>query len=210
MNGVNVKQRSLLGYKESIVMELIFATQNQNKAKEIQKLLPNSIQVKTLAEIECLDDIPETSSTLEGNANQKSTYVVENFKVNCFADDTGLEIDALNGAPGVYSARYAGAQKNSDDNMDLVLKKLEGKSNRKAQFRTVISLMINGEEKQFEGIASGEITLSKSGESGFGYDPIFRPTGYEQTFSEMSMEEKNKISHRGIAVRKLVDYLASN
>ncbi len=210
MNGVNVKQRSLLGYKESIVMELIFATQNQNKAKEIQKLLPSSIQVKTLAEIGCLDDIPETSSTLEGNANQKSTYVVENFKVNCFADDTGLEIDALNGAPGVYSARYAGAQKNSDDNMDLVLEKLEGESNRKAQFRTVISLIINGEEKQFEGIASGEITLSKSGESGFGYDPIFRPTGYEQTFSEMSMEEKNKISHRGIAVRKLVDYLASH
>ena len=207
MNGVNVKQRSLLGYKESIVMELIFATQNQNKAKEIQKLLPSSIQVKTLAEIGCLEDIPETASTLEGNAKQKSTYVVEKFNVNCFADDTGLEIETLNGEPGVYSARYAGEQKNSDDNMVLVLGKLEGKSDRRAQFRTVISLVIDGEEKQFEGIAKGDITLSKSGKAGFGYDPIFRPTGYEQTFSEMSMEEKNKISHRGIAVRKLVDYL---
>ncbi len=133
--------------------------------------------------------------------------MVEKFNVNCFADDTGLEIETLNGEPGVYSARYAGEQKNSDDNMVLVLGKLEGKSDRRAQFRTVISLVIDGEEKQFEGIAKGDITLSKSGKAGFGYDPIFRPTGYEQTFSEMSMEEKNKISHRGIAVRKLVDYL---
>jgi XTP/dITP diphosphohydrolase len=196
-----------LGYKETIVMDLVFATQNQNKAKEIQELLPNTIRVKTLAEINCFDDIPETADTLEGNASLKSQYVVSNFQVNCFADDTGLEISALNGAPGVYSARYAGEGKDSNDNMNLVLKELDGVSDRTAQFRTVISLIINGEEKQFEGIAKGEITLAKSGKSGFGYDPIFKPSGYSQTFSEMSMEEKNKISHRGIAVRKLVDYL---
>ncbi|MFT5820426.1 MAG: XTP/dITP diphosphohydrolase [Crocinitomix sp.] len=188
-------------------MELIFATQNQHKASEIQELLPDLIHVKTLNDIGCDEDIPETAQTLEGNATLKSKYVVENYQVNCFADDTGLEITALNGEPGVFSARYAGAQKDSNDNMDLVLKKLQGVSDRSAQFRTVISLIINGEEKQFEGIAKGEITLEKSGRSGFGYDPIFRPTGYEITFSEMSMEEKNAISHRGIAVRKLVDYL---
>jgi XTP/dITP diphosphohydrolase len=196
-----------LGYKESIVMELIFATQNQHKSTEIQELLPVSIKVKTLSEIGCTVDIPETAKTLEGNAVLKSKFVVENFQVNCFADDTGLEIAALNGEPGVFSARYAGADKNSDDNIDLVLKKMEGVSDRTAQFRTVISLIINKEEKQFEGIAIGEITLEKSGKSGFGYDPIFKPTGYSLTFSEMTLEEKNRISHRGIAVRKLVDYL---
>lgn len=188
-------------------MDLVFATQNQNKAKEIQELLPRTIRVKTLAEIACFEEIPETANTLEGNASLKSKYVVDNFQANCFADDTGLEITSLKGAPGVFSARYAGSQKDSNDNMDLVLKELKGVSDRAAQFRTVISLIINGEEKQFEGIATGEITLEKSGKSGFGYDPIFRPTGFSQTFSEMSMEEKNKISHRGIAVRKLVDFL---
>lgn len=188
-------------------MELIFATQNQHKSTEIQELLPVSIKVKTLSEIGCTVDIPETAKTLEGNAVLKSKFVVENFQVNCFADDTGLEIAALNGEPGVFSARYAGADKNSDDNIDLVLKKMEGVSDRTAQFRTVISLIINKEEKQFEGIAIGEITLEKSGKSGFGYDPIFKPTGYSLTFSEMTLEEKNRISHRGIAVRKLVDYL---
>ena len=190
-------------------MELIFATQNQNKAKEIQKLLPKNITVKTLAEIGCLEDIPETSATLEGNAKQKAVYVTTNFNVNCFADDTGLEIEALNGAPGVYSARYAGAQRNAEDNMNLVLENLTDKPNRKARFRTVISLRINGEEKEFEGIVNGEITHQKSGEKGFGYDPIFKPNGFDKTFSEMSMDEKNKISHRGIAVRKLVDYLTN-
>ncbi len=188
-------------------MELIFATQNQNKAKEIQNLLPNSIKVKTLSDIGCMEDIPETSKTLEGNARQKSVYVVEKYKVNCFADDTGLEISALDGAPGVYSARYAGVQKNSNDNMDLVLSKLDGATNRNAQFRTVISVIINGEEEQFEGIAKGVITTEKSGKAGFGYDPIFKPEGYEKTFSEMSMTEKNAISHRGIAVGKLIAYL---
>ncbi len=207
MNGVNGKRRSLLGYKETIVMDLVFATQNQNKAKEIQELLPSTIRVKTLAEIGCFDDIPETADTLEGNAALKSQYVLDNFQVNCFADDTGLEINTLNGDPGVFSARYAGEGRDSNDHMDLVLKKLEGVTGRTAQFRTVISLIINGEEKQFEGIVKGDITHEKSGKSGFGYDPIFKPTGYSQTFSEMSMEEKNKISHRGIAVRKLIDYL---
>lgn len=188
-------------------MELIFATQNQNKAAEIQGLLPDSIQVKTLAAIDCHDDIPETADTLEGNATQKSTYVVEKFNVNCFADDTGLEVEVLNDEPGVYSARYAGAQRNADDNMNLVLEKLKGESNRKAQFRTVISLIIDGKETQFEGIVKGEITTIKLGQGGFGYDPIFKPDGFDHTFSEMSLEEKNRISHRGIAIRKLVAYL---
>lgn len=190
-------------------MELVFATQNQNKANEIQQLVPSGVQVKTLKDIGCHDDIPETAETLEGNATQKSVYVVEKFGVNCFADDTGLEIEALNGEPGVISARYAGPQKKAGDNMALVLKKMAGIENRRAQFRTVISLIIDGAEKQFEGVVSGMITTEKSGTEGFGYDPIFRPEGYDITFSEMSMEEKNRISHRGIAVRKLVAYLES-
>lgn len=197
------------GYKDEIVMDLIFATQNQNKSKEIQALLPDSIRVKTLSEIGCNEDIPETQNTLDGNARQKAQYVVEKFGVNCFADDTGLEIEALNMEPGVYSARYAGVQRNSDDNMDLVLTKLKGETNRKARFRTVISVIINGEEHLFEGVAEGEITLEKSGKDGFGYDPIFRPNGYNKTFSEMNMEEKNAISHRGKAVKKLVDFLSA-
>lgn len=188
-------------------MELVFATQNKNKAAEIQKLMPEGITVKTLGEIGCNDDIPETAPTLAGNARQKSEYVVEKFKVNCFADDTGLEIDALGGEPGVYSARYAGPQKNAEDNMDLVLDKLKGETNRSARFKTVISLIIDGKEIQFEGIAEGEITTSKSGQEGFGYDPIFKPAGKAVTFSEMSMEDKNKISHRGKAVRQLITYL---
>lgn len=190
-------------------MELIFATQNRNKANEIQKMLPESIKIKTLADIGCEEDIPETANTLEGNATQKSVYVVEKFSVDCFADDTGLEIQALNGEPGVFSARYAGPQKKAEDNMDLVLSKLQGVEDRRAQFRTVISLIIAGEEIQFEGAVQGVITKEKSGTEGFGYDPIFKPDGYEKTFSEMDMEEKNAISHRGIAVRKLVEYLRS-
>lgn len=197
----------LFVYKDQIVMELIFATQNKNKATEIQLLIPSTITLKTLAEIGCHDDIPETADTLEGNAQLKAEYVVNQFKKDCFADDTGLEIEALNGAPGVFSARYAGSQKNADDNMNKVLKELEGVANRKAQFRTVISLIINGEKKQFEGIVKGEITTAKSGEKGFGYDPIFRPEGFSKTFSEMNTTEKNKISHRGKAIKKLVDYL---
>lgn len=188
-------------------MELIFATQNRNKAKEIEALLPAHIAVKTLGEIGCHDDIPETAATLEGNAQLKAEYVHAQYKVNCFADDTGLEIEALNNAPGVYSARYAGEQKDANDNMDLVLANLKGQTNRKARFRTVITLILDGETYHFEGIAAGEICTEKSGEAGFGYDPIFKPTGFDQTFSEMSLEEKNKISHRGIAVRKLIQFL---
>ncbi len=188
-------------------MELVFATQNQHKAQEIQALLPNTIMVKTLKEIDCFEDIPETANDLEGNASLKSNYVVEKYRVNCFADDTGLEIDALNGEPGVYSARYAGEEKDSNANMDLVLKKLKGEKNRNAQFRTVISLILNEKEIQFEGIVKGQIVAQKSGKKGFGYDPIFQPTGFNRTFSEMTLEEKNKISHRGIAIRKLVDFL---
>ena len=191
-------------------MELVFATQNMNKAREIQKLLPSSVQIKTLAEINCHDDIPETAKTLAGNASLKTAYIVNKFHINCFADDTGLEIDELAGAPGVLSARYAGNQKDSNDNMDLVLLKLKGISNRQARFRTVISLVIDGKEQLFEGIAEGEITKEKSGKEGFGYDPIFKPKGYDITFSEMTMEEKNRISHRGKAIQKLVHYLAKH
>ena len=189
-------------------MELIMATQNKNKVKEINALLPASIQVKTLEEIGCLEEIPETQETLEGNAFQKAQFVADKYGVNCFADDTGLEIDALKGEPGVYSARYAGPEKKADDNMNLVLNKLEGVADRKARFRTVIALIIDGVETVFEGIAEGEITKEKSGQEGFGYDPIFRPTGYKETFSELTMKEKNEISHRGRAVKKLVEHLS--
>lgn len=188
-------------------MELVMATQNKNKVKEINALLPDSIQVKTLDEIGCLEEIPETQATLEGNAFQKARYVSAHYGVNCFADDTGLEIEALDGEPGVYSARYAGLEKNSDENMNLVLKKLADKTNRKARFRTVIALIIDGEETSFEGIANGEITKVKSGQAGFGYDPIFRPEGFQETFSELSLTAKNEISHRGRAVKKLIEHL---
>ena len=188
-------------------MRLIFATQNQNKVKELQQLMPGTIELLSLKDINCDDDIPETAPDLQGNASQKSAYVVGKFKVDCFADDTGLEIEALNNEPGVLSARYAGEQKDSNDNMDLVLHNLKNKSNRNARFRTVISLVINGEEYLFEGEAKGEIIEQKCGVDGFGYDPIFKPKGFNVTFAEMSLEEKNKISHRGKAVRKLVEFL---
>ena len=188
-------------------MDIVFATQNKNKAEEIQKLLPKNLVVKTLTEIGCHDDIPETAETLEGNASLKSIFVVDKFDLNCFADDTGLEIESLNGEPGVLSARYAGKAKNSNDNMDLVLAKLDGESNRNAQFRTVISLRLNKKEYLFEGVAKGTIRKEKSGAEGFGYDPIFEPEGYNITFAEMSIDEKNKISHRGKAVQKLIAFL---
>lgn len=188
-------------------MNLVFATQNENKANEIAKMLPAHIKIQTLKDIGCLEDIPETAKTLEGNASLKSQYVIENYQVNCFADDTGLEVEALDGAPGVYSARYAGSGKNADDNMDLLLKNLAELKNRKAQFRTVISLRLNGAEHQFEGVAKGVITIEKSGTEGFGYDPIFKPEGHDRTFSEMSLEEKNKISHRAKAIEQLVSFL---
>lgn len=188
-------------------MELIFATQNENKAKEIQKIIPKGIVIKTLKDINCNDDIPETAATLEGNAKQKTTYVVNHFDVNCFSDDTGLEIEALDGAPGVYSARYAGEEKSHDKNMNLVLDKLDQKSNRKAQFRTVISLFINKKYYTFEGIVKGEIRTEKSGAEGFGYDPIFEPENCGKTFAEMTLEEKNTMSHRARAFEKMIQFL---
>lgn len=188
-------------------MQLVSATNNANKIKEIKQLLPTSLNLLSLQEINCLVDIPETSNTIMGNAIQKAQYVYNNYGYNCFADDTGLEVEVLKGEPGVYSARYAGEHKNADDNMDLLLSKLYEKENRKARFITVIALIIDGEVNCFEGIVDGTITKEKSGKEGFGYDPIFKPNGYNITFSEMELDEKNKISHRGIAVRKLVDFL---
>jgi len=191
-------------------MQLVSATNNTNKIKEIKQLLPSSIQLLSLEEINCMEDIPETSPSIEGNATQKAQYIYENYGYNCFSDDTGLEIEVLNNEPGIYSARYAGEQKSADDNMNKVLSKLEGKDNRNAQFKTVIALIINGKITCFEGIVEGTITKAKSGSDGFGYDPIFKPNGFEITFSEMSLEEKNKISHRGKAVKQLADFLTKN
>ena len=188
-------------------IELVFATQNKNKAYEIQGLLPANTLVKTLQDIGCDDDIPEDQPDLAGNAMQKARYVYEKFNVNCFADDTGLEIEALNNEPGVYSARYAGPEKDSEKNMDLVLERLKDKSNRKAQFRTAIALILDGKEYLFEGKVIGEIRNERCGGKGFGYDPIFEPENYGKTFAEMSKEEKNERSHRGRAIEALGEFL---
>lgn len=188
-------------------MELIFATQNQNKVDEIQKLMPKGISVKSLKDIGCADDIPETADSLEGNAVQKAKFVSQKFGVNCFADDTGLEVKALNNEPGVYSARYAGEDKNADANMDLLLEKLKSKFNRQAQFRTAIALIIDGKLKTFEGKVEGVIRKEKSGTDGFGYDPIFEPENRGITFAEMELAEKNRISHRGRAMQKMIKFL---
>lgn len=189
------------------VLELVFATNNNNKVKEIQALIGDNFKILSLKSVNCLEDIPETADTLEGNALQKANYLFDNYNYNCFADDTGLLVESLNNEPGVYSARYAGKQKNAEDNMNLLLKKLKNKENRKAKFQTVIALILNGKTVTFTGEVHGEITKEKSGIDGFGYDPIFKPNGYNITFSEMSLEEKNIISHRGIATRKLLEYL---
>lgn len=190
-------------------MELVFATNNEHKLKELQALLGNKIRLLSLNDIGCTDEIPEEQPTLEGNASQKAFYVFNKFGYNCFADDTGLEIEALNGEPGVYSARFAGEEKDPQANMDKVLHLMEKIKNRKARFRTVISLVIDGAEMQFEGIVEGEILTAKQGEKGFGYDPLFMPAGFQKTFAEMDLSEKNGISHRGRAVEKLVHYLNS-
>ncbi|MCH4552512.1 non-canonical purine NTP diphosphatase [Aestuariibaculum lutulentum] len=190
-------------------MKLVFATNNLNKVKEVQALIPEHITLLSLKEIDCQEDIPETQNTIEGNAIQKAEYIKQNYGYDCFADDTGLEVDALNGEPGVYSARYAGEQKNADDNMDKLLSNLENKSNRDAQFKTVIALHINGNLHTFTGICKGEITKEKHGEKGFGYDPIFKPEGYTETFAELDLSVKNSISHRGNAVSQLVKFLNS-
>ena len=188
-------------------MELVFATNNNHKLEEIQAILGNQFKILSLYDIGCNEEIPEEQQTLEGNASQKSFYIYNKFGYNCFADDTGLEIDSLNGEPGVYSARYAGEEKGAEANMNKVLDKLAKIKNRDARFRTVISLVINGREELFEGIVEGEILAEKKGSSGFGYDPIFRPKGFGQTFAEMNLSAKNKISHRGRAVEKLIIYL---
>ena len=190
-------------------MELVFATNNQHKLEELQALLGSKIRLLSLNDIGCTDEIPEEQPTLEGNASQKAFYVFNKFGYNCFADDTGLEIEALNGGPGVYSARFAGEEKSPQANMDKVLRLMEKIKNRKARFRTVISLVIDGAETQFEGIVEGEILTAKQGDKGFGYDPLFMPAGFRKTFAEMDMSEKNGISHRGRAVEKLVQYLNS-
>ena len=190
---------------------LVFATNNAHKLEEIRAILGNSIEILSLADIHCHADIPETADTLEGNARQKSRYVYEHYGVDCFADDTGLEVESLGGAPGVYSARYADGQgHDSQANMNKLLKEMEEKNDRKAQFRTIISLIEKGEERQFEGIVKGQITREKRGESGFGYDPIFQPDGYETTFAELGSDIKNRISHRARAVAALCDYLRKN
>jgi XTP/dITP diphosphohydrolase len=188
-------------------MEIVFASNNSHKVEEVRSKLQKEFKILSLKDVLGDVDIPETGNTLDANASIKSKYVFERTGKDCFSDDTGLEIEALNGEPGVYSARYAGENCSFQDNMDKVLKNLDGKENRKACFRTVISLLLNGEEHFFEGRVDGEILTEEHGKDGFGYDPIFRPNGFEETFAEMSMDQKNVISHRGLAVTKLIDFL---
>lgn len=187
---------------------LVAATNNEHKIQEMNSLLGSSFLLKGLVEIGCAEELPETQPTLEGNALQKAQYVFNRYRVSCFADDTGLEVEALNHAPGVYSARYAGEQRNADDNIELLLKNLKGLTNRNAQFRTVIALVNPDGYWLFEGIVKGEIIMERRGAAGFGYDPVFKPLGYDKTFAEMTLAEKNQISHRAIAINKLVDYLS--
>ncbi|NMH86222.1 non-canonical purine NTP diphosphatase [Flavivirga algicola] len=190
-------------------MQLVFATNNLNKIHEVQALIPSHIKLLSLNDIDCFEDIPETQNTIEGNSIEKAKYVKEHYGYDCFADDTGLEVAALNGAPGVHSARYAGEQRDAHDNMNKLLTELSTKTNRDAQFKTVITLLLNNEQFTFTGICKGEITSSKSGKLGFGYDPIFKPQGYQQTFAEMDLSLKNEIGHRGKAILQLVDFLNS-
>ncbi len=187
--------------------ELVFATNNKNKVAEVQEKLNGLLKIKTLKELGCEEDIPETSDTLEGNALQKARYVYNKYHCNCFADDTGLEVDALNGQPGVRTARYAGESKDNNANMAKLLKELEKKETRTAQFRTIIALIKDGKEYLFEGKVEGIIRTHKSGDEGFGYDPIFEPENCGKTFAELPMETKNRISHRGRAIDKLIGFL---
>lgn len=191
-------------------MKIVFATNNKNKIREIQSMLPPAIEIVSLESIGCHEDIPETAGTIEGNAIMKANYVTQKYGYDCFADDTGLEVNALNGEPGVFSARYAGEQKSAEDNMDKLLFNLEHKTDRSAQFKTVIALNLNGKQFLFTGIAQGEITKEKTGDQGFGYDPIFRPKDYQETFAQLSLETKNAISHRGKATQKLIAFLQGN
>ena len=192
-------------------MKIVFATNNKHKLEEIKDILGKDFEIVSLAEIGCHEDIPETGLTLEENARQKSTYIVEHYNHDCFADDTGLEVDALNGEPGVHSARYAeGTDHDSEANMRKLLSKMANVKGRTARFRTVISLIINGVEHQFEGRVEGRIATEKHGTEGFGYDPIFIPEGYDKSFAELGEEVKNQISHRARAVKKLAEYLSSS
>ena len=188
-------------------MNIVFATNNLNKLKEVQALMPDHIKLLSLKNINCFEDVPETQETIIGNAIQKADYIKAKYNIDCFADDTGLEVEALNGAPGVYSARFAGPQRNADDNTTKLLNELKNKANRKAQFKTVIALHINNKLHTFTGICKGEIIKDRKGNAGFGYDPVFQANGYNQTFAEISLEEKNKIGHRGKAVKQLIDFL---
>lgn len=191
-------------------MKIVFATNNTNKILEIQSMLPESIEIISLESIGCHEDIPETADSIEENAIMKANYVTQKYGYDCFADDTGLEVDALNGEPGVYSARYAGEHRSAEDNMTKLLLNLKDKNNRKAQFKTVITLNLKGKQYLFTGIARGEITLERTGNQGFGYDPIFRPENYQETFAQLPLETKNKISHRGKATQELIRFLKEN
>jgi len=188
-------------------MKIVFATNNKNKIKELQSLLPKSIALLSLEDINCFEEIEETELTLQGNAKLKADYITSKYGYDCFADDTGLEVDFLRGAPGVYSARYAGEEANSDNNMKKLLTELKGVDNRKAKFKTVICLNLKDKQYFFEGICKGEILTDKTGGSGFGYDPIFKPEGFDLSFAEMSIRQKGKISHRGNAVAKLIAFI---
>jgi len=188
-------------------MQLVFATNNPNKIKEVQALVPAHIKLLSLADILCIEDIPETTGTIEGNAKQKADHIKNHYGYDCFADDTGLEVEALNGEPGVDTAYYAGPQRDANDNMDKLLNNLKDKPNRNAQFKTVIALHLNGNYHEFTGICKGEITKGKQGNKGFGYDPVFRPQGYEQTFAQINLNLKTQIGHRGKAIKQLFDFL---
>jgi len=190
-------------------MKLVFATNNLHKLKEVQEMLSNAIEVLSLKDIGCFEDIEETESTLEGNAKLKADYITEKYGFDCFADDTGLEVEALDGNPGVYSARYAGEHGNAEKNMEKLLNELQNKSSRKAKFRTIIALNLKNKQYLFEGICDGEILNEKTGVKGFGYDPIFKQKNASCSFAEMNSEEKNIISHRGIAIQELVQFLNS-
>ncbi|NCT09263.1 MAG: non-canonical purine NTP diphosphatase [Flavobacteriia bacterium] len=188
-------------------MKLVFATNNINKLKEVQEMLPNSITLVSLKDINCEEEIDETETTLQGNAILKANYITDNYQLNCFADDTGLEVAALDGKPGVYSARFAGEPTNAEKNMEKLLYEMASFTDRNAQFRTVICLNLDGNQYYFEGICKGTILMQPQGNKGFGYDPIFQPNGFEKSFAEMSSEDKNRISHRGLAIEKLVAFL---
>ncbi len=202
-------QKSKIDNQQSLIkMKLVFATHNKNKFTEVKEMLPKHIELLSLDDIGCSEDIAETAETIEGNAILKADYVQKKYKLNCFADDTGLEVKSLNNEPGVFSARYAGNSNDSNANIQKLLKNLEGKEDRSARFKTAIALNLDQEEIMFLGICEGEIIKELRGESGFGYDPIFQPKGYEKTFAEMTLQQKSEVGHRGKAMRQLIDYLS--